>query len=167
MISDELLSHPFALEKCAAVNSGGLPLVCSCRQPRKEEAAGPWDGVCPHSSFCPSPDAYSLSVRDNDSAHGDIIKHYRIRSLDGGGYYISPRITFSSLPELIHHYSRELSAFPRGFVSQKRVGTEGGWAWGTPQLLHLLSWAGWDPTTRTHVLVCILGNCNGELCSQP
>lgn len=54
-----------------------------------------------------SPGAYSLSVRDSDSAHGDIIKHYRIRSLDGGGYYISPRTTFTSLPELIHHYSRE------------------------------------------------------------
>ncbi|XP_028941471.1 tyrosine-protein kinase Blk-like, partial [Antrostomus carolinensis] len=51
--------------------------------------------------------AYSLSVRDSDSAHGDIIKHYRIRSLDGGGYYISPRMTFSSLPELIHHYSQK------------------------------------------------------------
>uniref|UniRef100_A0A8C9FWL6 Tyrosine-protein kinase n=1 Tax=Pavo cristatus TaxID=9049 RepID=A0A8C9FWL6_PAVCR len=50
--------------------------------------------------------AYSLSVRDSDSAHGDIIKHYRIRSLDGGGYYISPRTTFATLPELIHHYKR-------------------------------------------------------------
>ncbi|KFP02670.1 Tyrosine-protein kinase Blk, partial [Calypte anna] len=54
-----------------------------------------------------SKDAYSLSVRDSNSAHGDIIKHYRIRSLDGGGYYISPRMTFSSLPELIHHYSQK------------------------------------------------------------
>ncbi|OXB61914.1 hypothetical protein ASZ78_001717 [Callipepla squamata] len=51
--------------------------------------------------------AYSLSVRDSDSAHGDIIKHYRIRSLDGGGYYISPRMTFPTLPELIHHYSQK------------------------------------------------------------
>ncbi|XP_065586537.1 tyrosine-protein kinase Blk isoform X2 [Cyrtonyx montezumae] len=51
--------------------------------------------------------AYSLSVRDSDSAHGDIIKHYRIRSLDGGGYYISPRMTFATLPELIHHYSQK------------------------------------------------------------
>lgn len=74
----------------------------------------------------PSPDAYSLSVRDNNSAHGDIIKHYRIRCLDGGGYYISPRMTFSSLPELIHHYSRELFTFPHGFVSWERAGMEGG-----------------------------------------
>lgn len=75
-----------------------------------------------------SPGAYSLSVRDSNSAHGDIIKHYRIRSLDGGGYYISPRMTFSSLPELIHHYSRKLFAFPNVFVSWQKVGmwTEGG-----------------------------------------
>uniref|UniRef100_A0A7M4E251 Tyrosine-protein kinase n=1 Tax=Crocodylus porosus TaxID=8502 RepID=A0A7M4E251_CROPO len=50
--------------------------------------------------------AYSLSVRDNDATSGDIIKHYRIRTLDGGGYYISPRTTFSSLPQLIHYYSK-------------------------------------------------------------
>ncbi|OXB78611.1 UNVERIFIED_CONTAM: hypothetical protein H355_010091 [Colinus virginianus] len=59
------------------------------------------------SSLAYSPGAYSLSVRDSDSAHGDIIKHYRIRSLDGGGYYISPRMTFATLPELIHHYSQK------------------------------------------------------------
>ncbi|KAM8809049.1 tyrosine-protein kinase Blk [Eudromia elegans] len=51
--------------------------------------------------------AYSLSVKDRDAAHGDIIKHYRIRTLDGGGYYISPRTAFSSLPQLIHHYSQK------------------------------------------------------------
>ncbi|EMP27210.1 Tyrosine-protein kinase Blk [Chelonia mydas] len=52
-------------------------------------------------------DAFSLSVRDSSSAQGDIIKHYRIRSLDGGGYYISPRITFSSLHHLVQHYSNK------------------------------------------------------------
>ncbi|KAI5933868.1 Tyrosine-protein kinase Lyn [Manis javanica] len=39
--------------------------------------------------------SYSLSVRDYDPVHGDVIKHYKIRSLDNGGYYISPRITLS------------------------------------------------------------------------
>ncbi|XP_053565522.1 tyrosine-protein kinase Blk [Bombina bombina] len=48
---------------------------------------------------------YSLSVRDNDPSRGDIIKHYKIRTLDGGGYYISPAFTFSSLQELVQHYS--------------------------------------------------------------
>ncbi|CAM4529607.1 tyrosine-protein kinase Blk [Lepidochelys kempii] len=52
-------------------------------------------------------DAFSLSVRDSTSAQGDIIKHYRIRSLDGGGCYISPRITFSSLHHLVQHYSNK------------------------------------------------------------
>ncbi|XP_029452002.1 tyrosine-protein kinase Blk isoform X2 [Rhinatrema bivittatum] len=49
--------------------------------------------------------AFSLSVRDCDSSHGDIVKHYKIRSLDIGGYYISPSLTFASIQELIQHYS--------------------------------------------------------------
>ena len=87
-----------------------------------EERGGSWSLsrvllVLTVPSSAHSPGAYSLSVRDSNSAHGDIIKHYRIRSLDGGGYYISPRMTFSSLPELIHHYSRKLLAFSNVFVS--------------------------------------------------
>ncbi|XP_030051429.1 tyrosine-protein kinase Blk [Microcaecilia unicolor] len=50
--------------------------------------------------------SFSLSVRDRDGSHGDVIKHYKIRRLDTGGYYISPRLTFPSLKELIQHYSR-------------------------------------------------------------
>ncbi|XP_059805121.1 proto-oncogene tyrosine-protein kinase LCK-like [Hypanus sabinus] len=49
--------------------------------------------------------SYSLSVRDFDSQQGDVVKHYKIRSLDKGGYYISPRITFNTLHELVDHYS--------------------------------------------------------------
>lgn len=48
---------------------------------------------------------YSLSVRDKDASRGDVIKHYKIRMLDNGGYYISPALTFSSLQELVKHYS--------------------------------------------------------------
>ncbi len=40
-------------------------------------------------------------VRDNDS-----IKHYRIRQTEDGRYYIARRITFSSLTDLVTHYSR-------------------------------------------------------------
>ena len=36
--------------------------------------------------------------------HGDVIKHYKIRSLDNGGYYISPRITFPCISDMIKHY---------------------------------------------------------------
>lgn len=48
--------------------------------------------------------SYSLSVRDYDPLHGDVIKHYKIRSLDNGGYYISPRITFPCISDMIKHY---------------------------------------------------------------
>uniref|UniRef100_A0A8B9T5U9 Tyrosine-protein kinase n=1 Tax=Anas platyrhynchos TaxID=8839 RepID=A0A8B9T5U9_ANAPL len=44
--------------------------------------------------------SYSLSVRDFDQNQGETVKHYKIRNMDNGGYYISPRVTFSSLHEL-------------------------------------------------------------------
>lgn len=47
-------------------------------------------------------DDYSLSVRD-----GDTIKHYRIRQLDEGGFYIARRATFQTIAELVGHYSRD------------------------------------------------------------
>ncbi|XP_054355215.1 tyrosine-protein kinase Blk isoform X3 [Pongo pygmaeus] len=50
--------------------------------------------------------AFSLSVKDV-TTQGELIKHYKIRSLDGGGYYISPRITFPSLQALVQHYSKK------------------------------------------------------------
>lgn len=42
---------------------------------------------------------YSLSVKE-----GDIVKHYRIRTLDDGGYYITRRVPFRTLAELVEHY---------------------------------------------------------------
>lgn len=45
---------------------------------------------------------YSLSVRD-----GDTVKHYRIRQLDEGGFFIARRITFRSLADLADHYSSD------------------------------------------------------------
>ena len=45
---------------------------------------------------------YSLSVRE-----GDVVKHYRIRRLDGGGFYITSRSPYSNLHELVAHYSKE------------------------------------------------------------
>uniref|UniRef100_A0A8C6RBF5 Tyrosine-protein kinase n=1 Tax=Nannospalax galili TaxID=1026970 RepID=A0A8C6RBF5_NANGA len=50
--------------------------------------------------------SYSLSVRDYDPQQGDTVKHYKIRTLDSGGFYISPRITFSNLQELVAHYKK-------------------------------------------------------------
>ncbi|XP_034966420.1 tyrosine-protein kinase Blk [Zootoca vivipara] len=51
-----------------------------------------------------NPGAFSLSIRDYTS-QGDVIKHYKIRALDHGGYYICPRTTFPTLQDLVKHYS--------------------------------------------------------------
>ena len=40
-----------------------------------------------------------MSVRD-----GDTVKHYRIRQLDEGGFFIARRTTFRTLQELVEHY---------------------------------------------------------------
>ncbi|XP_076967897.1 tyrosine-protein kinase HCK isoform X3 [Tamandua tetradactyla] len=50
--------------------------------------------------------SYSLSVRDYDPQHGDMVKHYKIRTLDCGGFYISPRSTFNTLQELVAYYKK-------------------------------------------------------------
>jgi fyn-related kinase len=48
------------------------------------------------------PGDFSMSVRD-----GEAVKHYRIRTLDEGGFYIARRISFKSLPELVSHYQQD------------------------------------------------------------
>lgn len=45
-------------------------------------------------------------MRDFDQNQGETVKHYKIRNMDNGGYYISPRVTFSSLHELVEYYTR-------------------------------------------------------------
>ncbi|XP_044795633.1 tyrosine-protein kinase Blk isoform X1 [Bubalus kerabau] len=50
--------------------------------------------------------AFSLSVKDV-TTQGEVIKHYKIRSLDEGGYYISPRSAFPTLQALVQHYSKK------------------------------------------------------------
>nr|XP_060640124.1 tyrosine-protein kinase Lck [Anolis sagrei ordinatus] len=50
--------------------------------------------------------SFSLSVRDFDQDQGEVVKHYKIRNMDNGGFYISPRITFDSLHNLVEHYMR-------------------------------------------------------------
>nr|XP_025962887.1 tyrosine-protein kinase HCK [Dromaius novaehollandiae] len=47
---------------------------------------------------------YSLSVRDGDDGTGGAVKHYKIRTLDSGGFYISPRSSFETLQALVEHY---------------------------------------------------------------
>jgi len=51
--------------------------------------------------------AYSLSIRDWDEMKGDNVKHYKIRKLDSGGYYITTRAQFDTLQKLVKHYTGE------------------------------------------------------------
>ncbi|XP_044531348.1 tyrosine-protein kinase Fyn [Gracilinanus agilis] len=53
--------------------------------------------------------AYSLSIRDWDDMKGDHVKHYKIRKLDNGGYYITTRAQFETLQQLVQHYSGNYS----------------------------------------------------------
>ncbi|XP_062445347.1 src-like-adapter 2 [Rhea pennata] len=50
-------------------------------------------------------DCYSLSVRRTERASWDSVKHYRIHRLENGWLYISPRLTFPSLHDLVDYYS--------------------------------------------------------------
>lgn len=48
--------------------------------------------------------SYSLSIRDVDPRGSDSVKHYKIRLLDNGGYYISPKVSFHDIGSMIKHY---------------------------------------------------------------
>ncbi|EHB07550.1 Proto-oncogene tyrosine-protein kinase Yes [Heterocephalus glaber] len=49
--------------------------------------------------------AYTLSIRDWDEVRGDNVKHYKIRKVDSGGYYITTRAQFETLQKLVKHYT--------------------------------------------------------------
>ncbi|NXY43534.1 SLAP2 protein, partial [Ceuthmochares aereus] len=48
---------------------------------------------------------FSLSVRHSQRGSWDSVTHYRIHRLENGWLYISPRLTFPSLQDLVEHYS--------------------------------------------------------------
>lgn len=48
--------------------------------------------------------AFSLSIRDWDQKREDHVKHYKIRKLDMGGYYITTRAQFETVQDLVRHY---------------------------------------------------------------
>ncbi|XP_061781367.1 proto-oncogene tyrosine-protein kinase Src isoform X1 [Nerophis lumbriciformis] len=50
--------------------------------------------------------AYCLSVLDYDNTKGLNVKHYKIRKLDSGGFYITSRTQFSTLQQLVSHYRK-------------------------------------------------------------
>ena len=45
---------------------------------------------------------YSLSVRDTDR-----VRHYRIRRLDTGGFFVTRRVTFETIQELVEYYKQQ------------------------------------------------------------
>ena len=49
-----------------------------------------------------TPGDFSLSIRDTEK-----VRHYRIRKLDSGGYFVTRRITFESLAALVAHYRQQ------------------------------------------------------------
>uniref|UniRef100_W5KIN8 Tyrosine-protein kinase n=1 Tax=Astyanax mexicanus TaxID=7994 RepID=W5KIN8_ASTMX len=49
--------------------------------------------------------AFSLSICDWEEDKGENVKHYKVRTLDSGGYYITTRAQFSTLQSLIKHYT--------------------------------------------------------------
>ncbi|XP_026864102.2 proto-oncogene tyrosine-protein kinase Src isoform X1 [Electrophorus electricus] len=50
--------------------------------------------------------AYCLSVLDCDNVKGLNVKHYKIRKLDSGGFYITSRTQFINLQQLVGHYRK-------------------------------------------------------------
>nr|XP_057906834.1 proto-oncogene tyrosine-protein kinase Src isoform X3 [Doryrhamphus excisus] len=50
--------------------------------------------------------AYCLSVLDYDNTKGLNVKHYKIRKLDSGGFYITSRTQFATLQQLVNHYRK-------------------------------------------------------------
>ena len=49
-----------------------------------------------------APGSYFLSIKDTNT-----VRHYQIRSLDVGGFFITLRLTFETIPHLILHYSQQ------------------------------------------------------------
>jgi SH2 domain. len=54
-----------------------------------------------------NPEGYSLSVKDWEETRGYHVKHYKIKPLDNGGYYIATNQVFSTLQALVQAYSSE------------------------------------------------------------
>uniref|UniRef100_A0A8D3BYU1 Tyrosine-protein kinase n=1 Tax=Scophthalmus maximus TaxID=52904 RepID=A0A8D3BYU1_SCOMX len=67
--------------------------------------------------------AYSLSIRDWDEVKGDNVKHYKIRKLDNGGYYITTRAQFETLQKLVKHYTGTWNGTTKVAIKTLKPGT--------------------------------------------
>ncbi|XP_075427897.1 src-like-adapter 2 [Ascaphus truei] len=50
-------------------------------------------------------ECFTLSIRQTNQATRDSIKHYRINRLENGWFYISPRLTYPTLRDMVDSYS--------------------------------------------------------------
>ena len=49
-----------------------------------------------------TPGDFSLSIRDTEK-----VRHYKIRRLDVGGFFVTRRVTFETIPELVQYYEKQ------------------------------------------------------------
>jgi len=49
-----------------------------------------------------SPGDHSLAVKSAEK-----VRHHRIQKLDSGNYFVTPQVTFASIPELVAYYSEQ------------------------------------------------------------
>ncbi|XP_028987858.1 tyrosine-protein kinase Lyn [Betta splendens] len=56
---------------------------------------------------------YALSIRDADPSGTDSVKHYKIRTLDNGGCFVSPKISFPDIGSMIKHYHNKADGLCR------------------------------------------------------
>lgn len=55
-----------------------------------------------------NPNGFSLSVKDWEETRGYHVKHYKIKPLDNGGYFIATNQTFANLQSLVMAYSSKI-----------------------------------------------------------
>ncbi|XP_054618638.1 tyrosine-protein kinase Lyn isoform X2 [Dunckerocampus dactyliophorus] len=67
--------------------------------------------------------SYSLSIRDLDVDETESVKHYKIRMLDNGGFYISPKISFPDVNSMIKHYHTYYNSTTKVAVKTLKPGT--------------------------------------------
>uniref|UniRef100_A0AAR2K901 Tyrosine-protein kinase n=1 Tax=Pygocentrus nattereri TaxID=42514 RepID=A0AAR2K901_PYGNA len=122
--------------------------------------------------------AYSLSIRDWDEAKGDHVKHYKIRKLDNGGYYITTRSQFETIQQLHAPHSwlccRLIGSCRRGMPKLADLSVKTKDVWEIPreslQLIKKLGngqfgevWMGmWNGTTKVAVKTLKPGTMSPE-----
>jgi len=103
------MAYGYPLNILNAAEMNRIPHVEAWRRVAGDDISNTMFSVCRAGAF-------SLSIQDWDDIKGDHVKHYKIRKLDSGGYYITTRAQFETLQQLVQHYSGETEE-PRSFFS--------------------------------------------------